>query len=357
MANENVNQTKNSWAESYLQRLLLLTPPGGKLPGMRTLIVESGVGRVRLEHVLAKLCSEGKVESRSRSGYYRCAESECSKRMLLLDIEKNDFSLPPASRNVSMFASFWQQIEHGLADICRNNGYELTLYSLQGSLSGAVDFFRNNHFAGCFFRGVTGSEVTELISQYCCVVDVLPHNSDGSFPGVIDSPQMTIMQMEYLLQRGYRNIGYLHQIENTRQVVQLQRLCDYYRIMAENNIAVEPGWGMYCGYEWKKFNRHLYEVMSGKHPPEALIVAGNTVPAVYRFCFNNGIEIGRELAIMGCDDLAPELRPRCTSVTNTPSEIAEKAWRVMQAALHGEKLIEYTDLKIITGESVPYKNQ
>jgi len=98
-------------------------------------------------------------------------------------------------------------------------------------------------------------------------------------------------------------------------------------------------------------------MMTSRRPPEALVVAGNTVPAVYRFCENNGIAIGSELAIMGCDDLTPELKPRVTSVTNTPDEIASQAWRVMEAALRGKKLVEYTNLKIVTGESVPVKEQ
>ena len=350
-----VNQVKDLRAENYLNCLLMNTPPGGKLPGMNLLVQGSGVGRVRLQHVLAKFCAAGKLEVRPRSGYYRREAGEEDKRIVLIDIEDH-YAQPRAThKNLAIFTSFWQSLSAELSRLCSINGYELVFHSLQNRLSGVDDFFRNNRFAGGFIREACCNEVTELFANYLCCVDLLPHNVDTSFPAVLDSLEMTAMQMDHLLRRGYRRIGYLHQIHNARFIVQNKRLCDYYRIMAENGIAVEPNWVMYCGYDYEVFNRHLYSIMNSARPPEALIVAGNAVGAVYRFCTSNGIAVGRELAIMGCDDLTPELKPRVTSVTNSPNEIAAQAWRVMEAALRGEKIVEHTNLRIVTGESVPIK--
>jgi len=358
MENFSVNQLKDLRAETYLNSLLMNTPPGGKLPGMRILVQESGVGRIRLEHVLEKFCNEGKLEVRSRSGYYRSPIVDKDRRIVLIDLE-NVYALPPnlKHKNLSVFVSFWTPLNNKLKDLCKINGYELVLHSLNGKLSGVDDFFKNNHFAGGFIRGACGNEVTELFSQYLCCVDLLPHNVNTVYPAVIDSLEMTVMQMDYLLRRGYRRIGYLHQINNESLTVQNKRLSDYYRIMAENGLAIEANWAMHAGFDYEVLNSNLYNMMTSRRPPEALVVAGNTVPAVYRFCENNGIAIGSELAIMGCDDLTPELKPRVTSVTNTPDEIASQAWRVMEAALRGKKLVEYTNLKIVTGESVPVKEQ
>ncbi|MPM49530.1 hypothetical protein SDC9_96260 [bioreactor metagenome] len=65
-----------------------------------------------------------------------------------------------------------------------------------------------------------------------------------------------------------------------------------------------------------------------------------------------GIAIGDEFAVMGCDDIASELQPRATTVTNYPAEIARQAWAVMEAAVDGKIMQLLTELKIITGESV-----
>ena len=352
-----VNQVKDLRAENYLNSLVLNTPPGGKLPGINSLVQGSGVGRIRLEHVLAKLCAAGKLEVRPSSGYYRRAVSDEDKRLVLIDFEYN-FALPVGKRkNLTTFASFLQPLTAELSRLCRLNGFELVFLSLGNKLSGVDEFFKNNRFVGGFIRGSCCNEVTELFSKYLCCVDLLPQNADTPYPTVLDSLEMTIIQMDYLLRRGYRHIGYLHQTRDSRMFLQNKRLCDYYRVMAENGIAVEPNWVMYCGSDYEVFSQNLYKVMNSKRPPEAFIVDGNTIPAVYRFCASNGIAVGRDLAIMGCDDLSPELKPRVTSVTNVPGEIAVQAWRVMDAALRGEKLIEHTNLKIVTGESVPAKVQ
>lgn len=357
MEHLSVSQIKDLRAETYLNSLLMNTPPGDKLPGMNLLVQESGVGRIRLERVLAKLCEAGKLKVRSRSGYYRTVGGDEDKRIVLIDLNDN-YALPVVKhKNLTIFVSFWQALTSELSRLCKLNGYELVFHSLRNDLSGVGDFFRNNRFAGVFIRGSCCDEVTALFANCLCCVELLPQKVNTSYPAVLDSLEMTAMQMDYLLQRGYRHIGYLHQIGDSRLVVQNKRLCDYYRVMAENGIAIEPNWVMYCGYDYEVFNRHLHRVMKSKRPPEALIVDGNTVPAVYRFCADNGIAVGRDLAIMGCDDLTPNLKPRVTSVINSPFEIATQGWRIMEAALCGKKLVEHTKLMIVTGESVPIKVQ
>ena len=50
--------------------------PGGKLPGLRSLMLESGCGRLRIEHLLQEFANDGIIEIRPRSGCYRMAVEE-----------------------------------------------------------------------------------------------------------------------------------------------------------------------------------------------------------------------------------------------------------------------------------------
>lgn len=47
-------------------------PAGAKLPGKRTIAMETGLSLVTVEHALQILADEGYIESRQRSGYYVC---------------------------------------------------------------------------------------------------------------------------------------------------------------------------------------------------------------------------------------------------------------------------------------------
>ena len=62
---------KQRIVSSYLDDLLAKLPPGGKLPGIRSMIQQSSVGRTLLEKQLQYLLSEGIIEVRFRQGYYK----------------------------------------------------------------------------------------------------------------------------------------------------------------------------------------------------------------------------------------------------------------------------------------------
>ena len=59
---------KQHIAANYLDDLLAKLPPDGKLPGIRSMIQQSNVGRTLLEKRLQYLLDEGAVEVKFRQG-------------------------------------------------------------------------------------------------------------------------------------------------------------------------------------------------------------------------------------------------------------------------------------------------
>ena len=344
------NTISDKTARAYLNEVIEQLAPGERLPGMRQMITASGVGRLRLERILREFEIRNIVDVRPRSGRYRSVQ-KLAPPMLFIH-----FSRRPIVEDEHGFVGGAVRI---LRQHAESLGLRFSVLNARGiPLKELSIILKRNNVRQAFVFGSREAATTELISEHVpFTVSLLPCHTVSLGSELRDSPDMTTMQLKYLFQRNCRNIAYIHNVEEdwSTSPVQLKRLLEYYRIMAENGIKIEPEWVFYCGYNWEYFNSHMYKLMQCKRLPEAIIVPGSSLRHLYRFCANNGIAIGSELAIMGCDDTEPELLPRATTVTNSPREIGEQVWQIMQKLLEGVQVKEVTNLRIITGETVPHR--
>ena len=324
--------------------------PGGKLPGLRKLMLESKAGRLRIEHLLQEFAVNGIIEIRPRSGCYRMAVGESPAIAFI------HFGILPLS---TLQTDFYGGIYCTLLEYARNSGTDLEV--INASLiapTELADLLKKRRFTRAFVSGAREIRELELIRKFVpYTVSLLPRHTESSGSELRDSAEMTAIQLDYLFKCNYRRIAFIHNAEAdfVQSPVQSHRLLEYYRIMAENGLKIEPEWVFYCGYNWEHFNNCMYKLMKSPRQCEAVIVpGGGTLQNLYRFCRNNGISIGRELAVMSCDDTTGELNPRPTTVTNNPREIGERVWQIMQKTVAGECIKEYTVLRIVTGETVPH---
>jgi len=340
-----------SFARAFLEEVLNRTAPGKRLPGMRELIQSSGVGRIRLEHILKEFEERNLIEVRDRSGRYRSAGNTISPVTFI------HFShLPVIESSSDFIGGTVQYLRNAAAE--EGNDFQI-INALNLELNELLELLKKGNIKQAFVFGAQDANVIKTIRKYVpFTISLLPHYMEVLGSELRDSPDMTSMQLKYLFQFGYRRIGYIHNVEENwaRSPVQLHRLLDYYRIMAEQGYKIEPEWVFYCGYNWEHFNSKMYKLMCSSRRIEALIVTGSTLKHIYKYCANNGIAIGKELAVMGCDDIAPDLLPRVTTVTNTPAEIGEQAWQIMLNCRRGINDSEFTRLRIVTGKTVLHRN-
>ncbi len=337
------------YIRNFIKELLFITPPGGRLPGLRQLMCDSGVGRIRLEKVLHEFELAGSIEVRPQSGRYRTSELPVAVPLAFVH-----FSSKPLVESDHSFAGGTLKF---LREKALENGQALEVINACGMTSGRIcTLLQELKVKQLFIWGADNAQLVSNIKNVVPhVVSVLPR-----YPGVVsselrDSPDMTPVQLEYLFNCNYRRIAYIHNAEDwLRTPVQLQRLMDYYRIMAENGIKIEPEWVFYCAYNREVFNRSMHRLLRSKRPVQALIVPGSSLKMLYDFCADNGIKIGGELGVMCCDDTEPELLPRATAVTNTPREAGIAAWKIMQETLQNHLCCQTTRLRIVTGETLPF---
>lgn len=340
----------DDYAHAFVEEIIMRTAPGSRLPGMREMISRSGLGRIRLERALKKFEQTGLISVHDRSGRYRQGDPD---NVPVVFIHFSPY--PVVEKKDDFLGGIIASLRHAVS----TNSQELAIINARDMQSEQLySILNRRHIKQAFIFGSGDLTLTGMIrSLVPYTVSLLPRHTVKLGSELRDSPDMTSIQLKYLFQANCRRIGYIHNVEEnwTQSPVQLHRLLDYYRIMAEQGLKIEPEWVFYCGYNWEHFNNSMYKLLKSPRQPEALIVPGSALQNLYKFCANNGITIGKELAVMACDDIAPDLRPRATTVTNGPREIGEQAWQVMEQCLRGVEECRFTKLNIITGETVLHR--
>ena len=334
----------------YLLDTLLPLPNGGKLPSFRTIMEETGAGQLTVGHALETLRNEGAIRIDARRGIYRVKTGEQTDEIRLIHFQQG-------SLNGSIFL---ERLFQDLIERAKTEGRRITVENAgdrspeqiaetleaQGVQSCILSIALHPEYARCLKRRI----------PLC--LELLPYHSGNEVPSLRDSPDMTVMQMNYLLNLGYRRIGYIHYggLDTYLYSVQVLRLLDYYRLMAENHLGIEPDWVFHCTERCENLYDGMTRVMNSKTHPEALIVPGAVLRVLYRWCWKHGIRIGNDLAVICGDDINADLKPDATTITNSPESAAEIFWEMFRAAERGEKVENrYTELFIHTGMTVPVR--
>ena len=333
----------------YLKNLLLPLPDGGKLPGIRTIREETGCGQSCVIRALELLENEGVLRVDPYRGIFRVIPSGKNDEIRLLHWTDDDFS------DISFMGNLFRELKKQAAAADREITLEKVCQRSQEDIAGELG---RCSISRCIICGSKSAEFTRYLSERMKVcLELLPRHSDQVVTELRDSPEMTVMQIDYLLRLGYRRIGYLHYGGNniTAYPIQIMRLLDYYRLMAENGLRVDPDWVYHCDETSENLDAGMERIMKSDHRPEVLIVPGSkTFVRLYDWCRKHRVRIGKDLAVFRCDETSRKICPEVTTITNNPQEIARTFWQMFQAAERGEKVENsYTKLFIRTGQTVP----
>ena len=331
--------------------MLLPLPEGTRLPGIPHLMKETGAGQIVVCRILHILQEDGLIRIDPRRGIFRTAASEQFKEIRLLhwtlgDLSNSDFV-------GILFLKLLEQARRENRLITIENAGVRPPEKLAKELA---DLRIGNVIV---YGAASPDFARELAGRMKVCLELLPRHEDRIVTELRDSPEMTARQMDYLLKRGYRRIGYLHTCGSNmyQYPVQVHRLMDYYRLMAENGLRVNPDWVFYCSDYYENLETGLDRMMASDPKPEVLIVPGSALKHLYSYCRKHKIRIGKDLAIFSQDEINQKLSPDPTTITNNPVEIAQTFWKMFQAAERGEKVEStYTKLFIRTGQTVPNRN-
>ena len=331
-----------------LMNLLLPLPDGARLPGVRDMMKKTGAGQLAVCQVLHDLQKEGLIRIDPYRGISRIVPAERSDEIRLLHWHRSDMD----SR------SFVGKVFGKLRECAEAAGRKFTIENAGVRPPGrlAEELVGSGISRVIVFGAAQPDFARELKNRMRVCLELLPRHNEQVVPAMRDAPDMAVRQLDYLFKRGYRRIGYLHYGGDDMYLypIQVHRLLDYYRLMAENGLRVDPDWVFHCSDRSETLEGGMDRMMSSNPPPEALIAPGTALERLYPWCRKHHLRPGRDLAVFSGDDYNEHYTPEPTTITNNPANIAESFWPMFLAAERGEEVeSRYTELFIRTGQTVP----
>ena len=344
-------ESKVQRVTEYLKNELLGLPHGGKLPGVRDIMAATGTGRLTVHHVLESLRESGRIRIDPRHGIFRINPQRKTDEIRLFHW------LKPSPETKTSFSGF---LLRKLQECAEAAGRKISIQNAENRLpEELVREVADSGITRCIVCSARMHDFAECLKRQTEIcLELLPRHTMPVVPALRNSPDMTVKQMDYLFNRGYRKIGYLHCCGDDmyRYPIQVHRLMDYYRLMAENGLRVDPGWVFHCSDLYENLDEGMRQILSTDPKPEALIVPGRlAVVRLFSWCRKNHVRIGKDLGIFCCDEAPVRFTPDVTTITNNPVNIAETFWEMFLAAERGEPVqSRYTELSIRTGQTLPW---
>lgn len=344
-----IRASKVKRVTEYLLNQLLPLPCGSRLPGIRTIMEQTGAGRLTVSHALQELTQQGFLRVRPDRGIFRSKPDGKSDEIRLLHWSLCNIDEP----------GFVRTLFGALTELAAKERRILTVENVRSrSWEKVAEELTDHGISRVIIYCATIPDFAEYLEKRMEVcMELLPRHSEQITTELRGSPEMVRIQLGYLFNLGYRRIGYLHfGGPNIYQYpIQTMRLMDYYRMMAERGLQVNPAWVFHVAERLENLEEGLETMWNSLPRPEALIVPGSSaLTKLYPWCRKHHIRIGEDLAIFCGDDVNLELFPGVTTITNNPVEIAQTFWKMFLAAERGEKVESgYTNLRIRTGQTVP----
>ena len=333
----------------YLLDALLQLPYGGRLPGIRTIMKRTGTGQITVSHALENLQNDGLIRIDPDRGIFRIKPEEKQREIRLLNWQDLD-----SDENSSFFGILYRR----LIELATADGWKITVENAVDRLPEELtEELAGDGITRCIVGSASIPDFALCLKKRMKVcLELLPRHTSRVATELRGASDMTVRQLDYLFKRGYRRIGYMYigGSDVSQYPVQILRRLDYYRLMAENGLRVDPAWVLHCMDDYKNLKAGMKKMLETDPKPEALIVPGAAIRDVYSFCRKHRIRIGKDLAVFCCDDIHEKLVPEATVITNNPKDIAETFWKMFQAAERGEKVPDRrTEFFIRTGQTVP----
>ena len=306
---------------------------GERIPSIRSLRNKYSVGQTAVERALSRLAQEGLLEVRPKSGVYRCAPAPSPVTLIYRRSES------PES------GTYYGDFVAGLIVELAKAGHPVRLHRT-ASDAAFGDILR--HLARTRELAVTFAlkrSDTELIARHQDRVPdffhVLPNIVEPVDRSVyLDDRAIVRLQIDHLVQRGHRRVGYLHRHrDDVWSRPDAERLHAFRAAAVDHGLPLRPADVAWVGDAGEHLARGVADMMAQDDPPTALVLCGDSyVNPAYAALRAANRTPGRDVAVVSvnnrpwCDFTAPPL----TSVDVSPQRGAAVLAGMLQRQKDGE---------------------
>lgn len=348
-----VRTQRKRQAEAYVKEQLLPLSPGESLPSIRTMMKESGLGRVALDAAIKGMVERGLLETKKRSGICRTLNQDTS-------VSANVADIVFCSEINSLGGVFFSTLAERLADEATKRGFSVRTHRipLSAMASEYKTLIERVKIRNAILVTPQSEEIPKVF-EHAMVnwISLFPRYLPSEGPAIADSPEAVPMQMKHLIGLGHCRIACIGELDmRAPSYTYLQRRESYYRIMAEHGFRIQSEWAAAGSYNEKELFAQLDAMFAKKPCPTAVIAPDRTIPSLYEWLDRNGFAVGKDVSVIGFDCLETNesLRPHPASLVNSRALIAEMTWDALSAIAEGRKVKEiwHVPLSFCAGESV-----
>ncbi len=236
------------------------------------------------------------------------------------------------------------QILQGVLEAAKGTDYDIVFYPLtvhRQKQKTFQQFCRENNIGGAVISGLQTDDPyfrqVASSSLPCVTIDFkLPGRNHSALS--VDNISASKAATEFLIEQGHHCIGAICGKENS--VVGQERFAGYRQALAENGLPYQPE---FCGDG--SFNDEIAYSVTCKilkdHPEVTALVCASDIMAVaaYRAADKLGRKVGKDLAVIGFDDLpiATYVTPKLTTIQQDFFAFGQEATVLLQEILLAEK--------------------
>ncbi|MEM1026526.1 MAG: substrate-binding domain-containing protein [Planctomycetota bacterium] len=321
--------------EQKLRQEVQGVPVGGRIPSIRAMRLKYAVGQAAVERAVAKLCQQGLVEVRPKSGIYRTVTtagpiSVIYRSTHLLNDDKG---------------TYYEDFVKNLISELAKAGHIVKFLATPDDqkFASIVRQLNRTHERAVTFA-LKWNDVETITSQAgasSSFIHVLPNFVESIENAVVlDDREIVRLQVEHLLERGHRAISFLHGYdENVWSRPAFQRYNAFRDLAIEHALDVSSLSLQQTGLNGEKTREAILEIFRQDHPPTAVILNADVcVRPAYDALYEVGREPGKDVAVVSVNNRpwCDYVRPTLTSVDISPQRGAQAVTEVLKKLDAGE---------------------
>lgn len=282
--------------------------------------------------VISRKTKERVWKAIEKSGYIRnnLARGLTLKTSHLIGVMLSDISNP-----------FFSEIARGVHDVARREGYVIALCNTERKVENEAAFARTlleNQVDGLIFVGGTMGEqhLKELEENDVPFVIAGRRSSQLKVPSVaVDNIVVGYQATQHLIGLGHKRILFVSGPPDS--ATSRDRRAGYEQAMRANQLeplVFEGNFKMESGFSLAP------ELIGMKRRPSAVFAANDLMAiGLILGATNLGLNVPRDLAVVGCDDIpmASLIKPTLTTIRLPMYEIGARAMEMLAARLNGQK--------------------
>jgi len=325
----------------FLRQVIRSRAAGEALPSVRQLQEQSGVGWHRLGRVLNEMEQQGLIERRARSGISQAESDPVTPAAGMIDLIVCD-----VAGDAHHGSSFSAGVVATLAEYAGNHqlGLRFRQFPQRTPLAEYQKLAAETSLDAAILLGPHAPDLAGMFEdQGVATVSIYAYAIQRQGTTIHwDDDRIVQLQLEHLWALGHQRIGYIdvqgpHHQEHMLPF--LVRREAYYRRMAEARLPVAPHWVQPADGDPDRITAALAGMFDTEPTPTAVVVTDKQLNAAYHFFESRGMVVGRDVSVMGTDDLpeARQMRPPATTVRNAREVIAARAFELLSQRLAGEE--------------------